>query len=144
MSTRGNRARSNSLMTAARSNQAGESRMNDLTMWRGYSGAWSTKKEEVKDYLDWNGFEALEIRPVNAIVILGCRIDTEILLELYVIPRAIFQYCSRGILDQNSGGMVKRELQCLRRWYLTRDHESSQDSTNLHDVATGYSGNPRG
>lgn len=82
MSTRGNRARSNSLMTAARSNQAGESRMNDLTMWRGYSGAWSTKKEEVKDYLDWNGFEALEIRPVNPIVILGCRIDTEILLEL--------------------------------------------------------------
>ncbi|TEY34376.1 hypothetical protein BOTCAL_0630g00050 [Botryotinia calthae] len=82
MSGRDNRVRLNSLMTSARSNRAGESRMNDLTMWRGYSGTWSTKKKEVKDCLDWNGFEALEIRPVNPIMILGCRTDTEILPEL--------------------------------------------------------------
>ncbi|TGO42621.1 hypothetical protein BHYA_0006g00210 [Botrytis hyacinthi] len=68
---------------SVRKNQAGESRMNDPTMWRGYSGKWSSKKKKVKDYLDWNGFEALEIRPVNSIVLLGCRIDTEILPELF-------------------------------------------------------------
>ncbi|KAF7913702.1 uncharacterized protein EAF01_000108 [Botrytis porri] len=83
MSTRGNRAKLNGLIASVRKNQAGDSRMNDLTMWRGYSGTWSTKKKEVKDYLDWNGFEALEIRPVHPIVILGCRIDTEILPELF-------------------------------------------------------------
>ncbi|KAF5878560.1 putative 3 -5 exonuclease protein [Botrytis fragariae] len=83
MSARGNRARLNSLIASVRKNQAGESRMNDPTMWRGYSGKWSSKKKEVKDYLDWNGFEALETRPVNPILILGCRIDTEILPELF-------------------------------------------------------------
>ncbi|THV52449.1 hypothetical protein BGAL_0079g00360 [Botrytis galanthina] len=83
MSARGNRARLNSLIASVRKNQAGESRMNDPTMWRGYSGTWSSKKKEVKDYLDWNGFEAVEMRPVNSIVLLGCRIDTEILPELF-------------------------------------------------------------
>ncbi|TGO18060.1 hypothetical protein BTUL_0012g00040 [Botrytis tulipae] len=83
MSAGGNRARLNSLIASVRKNQAGESRMNDPTMWRGYSGTWSSKKKEVKDYLDWNGFEALEIRPANSIVLLGCRIDTEILPELF-------------------------------------------------------------
>ncbi|TGO53427.1 hypothetical protein BCON_0123g00020 [Botryotinia convoluta] len=83
MSARGNRARLNSLIASVRKNQAGELRMNDPTLWRGYSGTWSSKKKEVKGYLDWNGFEALEIRPVNPIVILGCRIDTEILPELF-------------------------------------------------------------
>ncbi|TGO30373.1 hypothetical protein BPAE_0006g01140 [Botrytis paeoniae] len=83
MSARGNRARLNSLIASVRKNQAGDSRINDPTMWPGYSGTWSSKKKEVKDYLDWNGFEALEIRPVNPIVILGCRIDTEILLQLF-------------------------------------------------------------
>ncbi|KAF7892730.1 uncharacterized protein EAF02_000268 [Botrytis sinoallii] len=125
---------------SVRQNQAGELRINDPTMWRGYSGTWSSKKKEVKDYLDWNGFDALEIRPVNSIVILGCRIDTEILPELFdhllQRLRETTNEMKMGspelflnIVREEFGSELMRYGQerapMLRLWYLSRDQESS-------------------
>lgn len=49
----------------------------------GYSDKWIRLKKEAREYLGWNGFEALEIRPVHLKVIQDCRGDTEIMPSMY-------------------------------------------------------------